>query len=350
MEIKSLVRENILNLVPYSSARSSHLDGILMDANENSFGSVVEDTNSLQLNRYPDPYQKNIRAKLGEYLNVNKENICFGVGSDEIIDLLIRIFCEPRIDKAMILQPTYGMYKVACDINNVEAINADLTESFQIDFEKVKNNYSDDVKIIFLCTPNNPTGNLINKSDIIKLAQSYNSIIAVDEAYIDFSESNSLCGEISNYKNIVLIRTFSKAWGLAGIRCGYCIADELIVDLFMKVKAPYNVNKFIFHSINEAINNSKIKNNFIDEIINERERMKAELINLKGIIKVYNCDANFILFKCENSKTVLEKLSENGIIIRDRSNHKFLEDCLRVTIGTNEENKIFLKTVKEILC
>ncbi|KAB2843734.1 MAG: aminotransferase class I/II-fold pyridoxal phosphate-dependent enzyme, partial [Melioribacteraceae bacterium] len=248
MEIKNLVRKNILSLKPYTSARSSHLSGVLLDANENGIGSVIHDTYSLQLNRYPDPSQNEIREKLGNYLNIKKENLCFGVGSDEIIDLLIRIFCEPRIDKVMILQPTYGMYKVACAINNVETINVDLNESFQIDFGNVKEKFSNEIKIIFLCSPNNPTGNLIDQNDILKLAETYNAIIAVDEAYIDFSEENSLVKKITNYKNIVVMRTFSKAWGLAGIRCGYCIADEFIINLFMNVKATYNVNKFIFHS------------------------------------------------------------------------------------------------------
>ena len=349
MEIKNLVRENILNLKPYTSARSSHLNGILLDANENGLGSVIEDIYSLQLNRYPDPSQNTIREKLGNYLNIKKENLCFGVGSDEIIDLLIRIFCEPRIDKVMILQPTYGMYKVACDINNVETINVDLNESFQIDFEKVRANYSDDIKIIFLCSPNNPTGNLINKKDILKLAETYNSIIAVDEAYIDFAEKHSLTKEIINYKNLVMMRTFSKAWGLAGIRCGYCVANEFIINLFMNVKAPYNVNKFIFHSIDEAVKNSSMKDSFVKQILDEKERINNELLNLKGIERVYHSDANFILFKCANSKTILNKLADEGIIIRDRSGHKYLEDCLRVTIGTHEENNLFINSLKELL-
>lgn len=349
MKIKNLVRENILNLKPYTSARSSYLSGILLDANENGFGSVVEDEYSLELNRYPDPAQKSLRKKMSEYLNVPEANICFGVGSDEIIDLLIRIFCEPRIDKVMILQPTYGMYKVACDINNVKTINIDLTESFQIDFGKIKEFYSDEVKIIFLCSPNNPTGGLISKSDIINLADSCDSIIAVDEAYIDFSENDTLTSEVLNHNNIVVIRTFSKAWGLAGIRCGYCVADEFIISLLMNVKAPYNINKFIFHIINEAISRKSIKDDFVTRILQERERVFNELINLKGIDEVYHSDSNFLLFRCDNSKNILNSLAEKGIIIRERSGHKYLNNCLRVTIGTVEENMLFLKSIKELL-
>lgn len=349
MEIKNLVRQNILNLKPYTSARSSHLNGILLDANENALGSVIEDTYSLQLNRYPDPSQNAIRESLSKYLKVGKENLTFGVGSDEIIDLLIRIFCEPRTDKVMILQPTYGMYQVACDINNVATINVDLDESFQINFEKVKENYSDDVKIIFLCSPNNPTGNLINKNDILKLAENYKSIIAVDEAYIDFSEKDTLTREVINQNNLVVMRTFSKAWGLAGIRCGYCVADKFIISLLMKVKAPYNVNKFIFHSINEAINNNKTKDDFVEQILNEKERINNELVKIKEIEKVYYSDANFILFRCKNSKNILNQLASKGIIIRERSGHKYLDDCLRVTIGTKEENDLFLNSLKELL-
>lgn len=349
MNIEKLVRKNILGLKPYTSARSSHLKGVLLDANENAIGSAIEDAYDLQLNRYPDPSQNSIREKLAEYLNVDKSNLVFGVGSDEIIDLLIRIFCDPGSDKVMILQPTYGMYKVACDINNVETVSVDLNKDFQIDFKNIEDNYSNKIKIIFLCSPNNPTGNLLDKNDIEKLAKKYNSIIAVDEAYIDFSEKDSLTKDAVDIKNLVVMRTFSKAWGLAGIRCGYCIADRYIIDLFMKIKAPYNINKYIFHSIENAVENKNVKDRFVEKILAEKKRTFEELGKINGVEMVYNSDANFILFKCANSKDVLNKLAEKGIIIRERSGHKYLSDCLRVTIGTEDENNLFLNSLKEML-
>jgi histidinol-phosphate aminotransferase len=235
--IQDLVRENIKKLKPYTSARDEYSSGILLDANENSFGSAF---NGLPpgLNRYPDPHQADLKHIVGEYYSVNEKNLFFGVGSDEIIDLLIRIFCEPKEDAVMILQPTYGMYEVACDINNVRTVDVNLNDKFQIDFEAVENSFTKDVKLIFLCSPNNPTGRLINKEDILKLCKSYKAIIAVDEAYMDFSPANTLLKDASEYENLVVIRTFSKAWGLAGIRLGFCAANEQITDYLFKIKAP----------------------------------------------------------------------------------------------------------------
>ena len=233
--IEKLVRENIRNLKPYTSARDQYSEGILLDANENSIGSTVPEFEFLHLNRYPDPHQKDLKNIIGNYYSVPEENLFFGVGSDEIIDLLIRIFCEPAKDKVMILDPTYGMYKVACDINNAEAISVDLSDNFQIDFNNIKKNYSEEVNIIFLCSPNNPTANLLRKDDVLKLCSLYNSIIVIDEAYMDFaSESNSLMNEVNNYQNLVVLRTLSKAWGLAGIRLGFCAANSLITEYLLK--------------------------------------------------------------------------------------------------------------------
>jgi len=347
--IEKLVRENIKKLKPYTSARDQYSEGILLDANENSFGSTVNDFENLQLNRYPDPYQKDLKEIVGNYFKVKKEKLFFGVGSDEIIDLLIRIFCDPRKDKAMILDPTYGMYKVACDINDVETISVNLNNDFQIDFDAVKNNFDENVKIIFLCSPNNPTGNLLNKNDIINLCKSFNAIIIVDEAYIDFSYSGSVIDEVENFENIVVLRTFSKAWGLAGIRLGFCAANEKIIDLLFKVKAPYNINLLTRFAVEKAIENFEQKDKFVQELISESERIISELKKMEGIKKVFHSDANYILFRCENAKEIQKKMADDGIIIRDRSSYEMLENCLRVTIGTPEENNKFINGLKKYL-
>jgi histidinol-phosphate aminotransferase len=321
----------------------------LLDANENSLGTTATEFEDLHLNRYPDPKQHDLRNLVGELYSIKYGNLFFGVGSDEIIDLLIRIFCVPGKDKVMILDPTYGMYKVACDINDVDTVSVDLNSDFQIDFENVKQNYSEDVKLIFLCSPNNPTGNLINKKDILELCKRFNSIVVVDEAYMDFASDNSLTDEVNNYKNLVFLRTFSKAWGLAGIRLGFCVADNLIIDYLFKVKTPYNINSLTRYALVKAMGNKKTKDEFVTLLLNERERVKTELLKLKGVSKVFHSDANYVLFRCENASRVQQKLAEEGIIIRDRSSYRMLENCLRLSIGTKEENDKFLNSIKKIL-
>ena len=347
--IEKLVRKNILKLKPYTSARDSFLDGILLDANENSFGSVVKNRNNLQLNRYPDPAQNELREKLSKYLNIDKNKLFFGVGSDEVIDLLIRIFCTPNKDSVLIPVPTYGMYKVACDINNVKTLTVPLKKNFQLDVKAILNKVQKNTKIIFLCSPNNPTGNILNKKDVIKILKNFHGIVVVDEAYIDFSEENSLISEIDNYENLVITRTFSKAWGLAGIRSGYSIANEVITNLLFKVKAPYNINKLTANVLLNALSNIEKKNSFVVKLNTEKEKLIDKLKEIKQVQKVFPTDANFILFKIKNATDIYNKLAEKGIIIRDRSNQPRLKDCLRVSVGTPEENKKFIKTLKNIL-
>ena len=257
--IEKLVRENILKLKPYTSARDSFLDGILLDANENSLGSVIKDEQNLQLNRYPDPAQNKLREKLAKHLKVSTNNLFFGVGSDEIIDLLIRIFCEPRKDSVLIPEPTYGMYKVACDTNDVKVLSVPLTRKFQVDVDAMLTAVNNNTKVIFLCSPNNPTGNLLCKKGVLQIVNKFKGIVVIDEAYIDFSASRSFLKQLKNYKNLVIIRTFSKAWGLAGVRCGYSIADEFITNLLFKIKAPYNLNKLTANSILDALEKVKQK-------------------------------------------------------------------------------------------
>ncbi|MFA3781764.1 histidinol-phosphate transaminase [Melioribacteraceae bacterium 4301-Me] len=350
MDIGKLVRENIEKLKPYTSARESHLPQdesiILLDANENAYGSVVND-NGLMLNRYPDPYHRTIKERLSEYINVNPQNLFIGVGSDEIIDLTIRIFCTPGKDKAMILEPTYGMYEVACNINDVEVVKVELNKKFQIDFNAVKNSFDEKIKIIFLCSPNNPTGNLIEQSSILRLAKEFPAIIVVDQAYYDFAEEEIDLVKTIDLKNIILLRTFSKAWGLAGIRCGYCIAQPEIINYLYKIKLPYNLNKLTSAKVIEALENIGEKEKLKNKIISERKYLIDELDKIRGIKKVYPSDSNFILFEVEEPKIIYERLAAKGIIIRDRSNQ--VKGCLRVTVGTEKENKKFIDELKKIL-
>ncbi len=350
MNIENLVRENIKKLQPYSSARESHLpseeSAVLLDANENAFGSVIDD-DGLMLNRYPDPNHRALKEKLSGYLGISPQRLFIGVGSDEIIDLVIRIFCNPGSDKAMILEPTYGMYEVACNINDVNVVKVPLSKEFQIDFEAVKKSFDNKIKMIFLCSPNNPTSNLIDATSIIKLAKEFSVIVVVDQAYYDFAEEKTDLTEAGETTNIILLRTFSKAWGLAGIRCGYCIADKEIIKYFYKIKLPYNLNKLTSSKIIEALNKTEKKEKLKSKIILQRKFLSDELNKINGVKKIYPSDANFLLFEVENPKEVYTNLAKKGIIVRDRSSQ--VKGCLRVTVGTEEENQKFINELKKLL-
>lgn len=351
MDIKKLIRKNILNLKPYTSARDIYdsNEGILLDANENSWGSTFDMVEGLNLNRYPDPHQKDLRKIVGNYYNIPEENLFFGVGSDEIIDLLIRIFCNPKEDNVIIPEPTYGMYKVACDINDVETIEVLLKDDFQINVEVIRKNFSARTKMIFLCSPNNPTGNLLNKNDVLNLCKEFDAVVVVDEAYIDFAADGTLINEVKNYDNLVIMRTFSKAWGLAGIRLGYCAANHEIIKTLFNVKAPYNINALTRFALESAMKNSLRKDGYIKGIIGERERLKNLLESLSGVEEVFPSDANFLLVRCRNAKEVQNKLLEKGIIIRDRSSQPKLADCFRISIGTKEENDTLWEAIKKLV-
>lgn len=349
MNIKELVRPNILALKPYTSARQSHLTGILLDANENSYGSVADNYESLQLNRYPDPSQKILREKLSSIINVPMENLFFGVGSDEIIDLLIRIFCKPGIDNTIICEPTYGMFHVSCDVNDVRVKDVPLTENFQPDVNKIISAVDENTKILFLCSPNNPTGNSFDKNKILELIRELKIIVLVDEAYFDFAGDEGFAKYVNEFPNLVAMRTFSKAWGLAGARCGYCAASQEVIDLLFKVKAPYNMNKLSANAVIKAMNNLGKRNEFVDKIIAERKRVETALNSNKEVKNVLSSDSNFISFKVDEPKKVFVYLEKNGVVIRDRSNQYNFDGYLRVTIGTEAENNLFLQKLGEIL-
>lgn len=348
MNIENLVRKNILSLKPYVAARHSHISGILMDANENPFGSVVEN-NSLDLNRYPDPNQLALRKAVSELISIPVNNLCIGVGSDELIDLLIKIFCNPGKDDVIICEPTYGMYRVCCNINDVKVKNVPLDSNYDIDFDAVYGSITDTTKLIFLCSPNNPSANLLNSESIVKLAEVKNLIVVVDEAYIDFTQQSGLAEEVLRNPNLAVIRTFSKAWGLAAVRSGYSIASEFVTELLFKVKPPYNVNKLTSDIIIKAISNKEKYKNLVEKIISQRNRIADELSKMKKVRKVLPSDANFISFFVDEPQKVFKVLEENGIIIRDRSDQYNFSGGLRVSVGTIEENNKFLKVLRKVL-
>ncbi len=347
MNLEKLVRKNILDLKPYTSARDKYQDGIFLDANENSFGSVIE-SEIENLNRYPDPHQKQLRQSLANFLKINEDKLFFGVGSDEIIDLAIRIFCEPKKSNVIIPQPTYGMYQVACDINEVKVKSVQLDSDFDIDVDAVMKTIDENTKMIFLCSPNNPTGNLLSADRIKFLAENSNLIIFIDEAYIDFDEDGSFIKHISEFRNVIISRTFSKAWGLAGVRCGYCIADDFIINLFFKVKAPYTINKLTANAILKALQNNNTRLELISKIISERQKLVLELPSINSVEIIYPSNANFLLIRIKNAPEIFNYLNQKGIRVRMRKDDERLKDCLRITVGTPEENNLLITALKEM--
>jgi histidinol-phosphate aminotransferase len=283
------------------------------------------------------------------YGSNSKSKLFFGVGSDEIIDLLIRIFCNPAKDSVLITEPTYGMYKVTCAVNDVKIISVPLSKRFQVDVKNTLAKTKSNTKIIFLCSPNNPTGNLLNKKNVLKIVKQFKGIVVIDEAYIDFASNYSFLSEVKNYNNLVILRTFSKAWGMAGVRCGYSIADEFITNLLFKIKAPYNLSKLTTNAILEALSKVKQKNNYVKKLNSEKEKLIEELKNIKQVKKIFPSDANFILFKIINATDIYNKLATQGVIVRDRSNQLGLENCLRVSIGTPRENRKFIKVLNKTI-
>lgn len=347
IDIKSLVRLNIKNLKPYRSARDDFEKGLLLDANENSLGSPVR--NNLELHRYPTPTQDALRKKFAEWRQVDYENIFLGVGSDEAIDLLMRIFCEPGEDSIIITPPTYGMYKVSANINNLDVKEVLLTESFQLQPEKIIEKANEHTKLLFLCSPNNPTANEMKRTDLLKVVSQFPGVVIVDEAYIDFSKQESMAGMVQQYPNLVVLQTFSKSFGLAGIRLGIAIANPEIIQYMLKVKAPYNVNKLTAKTALDAFDHMELMKFNIEKIREEKEYVAEQLNHAEEVENVYPSDANFLLFKIRNAQEIYHKLAQRGVIVRYRGNEPLCEDCLRVTIGMPDENIRFLKTLKEVL-
>jgi histidinol-phosphate aminotransferase len=340
VDLNKLVRENVLKLTPYSCARDDFKGktGIFMDANENPFGN---------LNRYPDPYQRELKTAISKIKGIEEKKIFLGNGSDEIIDLCFRVFCNPVLDKALIFTPTYGMYEVSASVNDIEVVKIPLTGSFQIDLEKAKTHFSDkNLKLVFICSPNNPTSNSMNYQDVEFLINNFNGIVVIDEAYIDFSEKPSFIKLINKYSNLIVMQTFSKAFGLAAVRVGMAFSHPDIVQYFNKLKPPYNISTINQKAALGKLDQMEQYKNQVVRIKKERERL-SEILSTIGIVeKVYPSDANFLLVKVKNANYVYNALVSRNIIIRNRSN--LVDNCVRITVGKKSENNQLISALKSI--
>ncbi len=335
-DIDNLLRKNILTLTPYSSARDEFKGKaeIFLDANENSYGSPLSEN----FNRYPDPLQLKLKEKISQIKGVPAENIFLGNGSDEAIDILYRVFCNPGKDSVILTPPTYGMYEVSANINDVFVKRVPLTAKFQLDVESIAEVVSETTKLIFLCSPNNPTGNSLNRADVEFILNNFGGIVVIDEAYINYSRQRSFIPDLIDYPNLVVLQTLSKAWGLAGLRIGMAFASADIISVFNKIKPPYNINAATQKLAFKALDNIEQINNWTREIVSEREKLAISLKNIPCVIELFPSDANFLLVKVKEPHLVYDFLVGNGIIVRDRSKIILCEGCLRITVGTPEQN------------
>jgi histidinol-phosphate aminotransferase len=345
--IKSLIRKNLINFRAYTSARSLYQKGVFMDANENSLGSAISAEYSPELNRYPDPLSLDLRKALAEFLNIPEKNIFAGNGSDEIIDLLIRLFVE-QDEEIVVLEPTYGVYRVSAEIAGVNVRSLLLTENFRVDIPSLLSQVNSKSKIIFLCSPNNPTGNIIRFKDVENISRNFNGIVVVDEAYIEFASEPSLVNKVSVLENLVVLRTFSKAWGLAGVRVGYAVANEIVIEYLNKIKLPYNLNRISSALAIKALEANPQMLEFRKVLLEEREKLAGNLTNLG--FKVFPSEANFLLVNYPNAGEVAKKLAlDYGIIVRDFNSKPLLKDCIRISVGTPEQNQVLIDSISKIL-
>ena len=342
--LQNLLRKNIKELIPYSSARDEFKGeaSVYLDANENSYGSPLNES----FNRYPDPLQFKVKKRLSEIKGVPPQNIFLGNGSDEAIDILFRAFCNPGSDNVITVPPTYGMYEVSANINDVEVRKIKLKTDFQLNMEGIAEAIDEHTKIIFICSPNNPTGNSINRDDIETILANFNGLVVIDEAYINYSRQKTFIQELTEYSNLVVLQTLSKAWGLAGLRVGMAFASEEIIEIFNKVKPPYNINEASQALALQALQNVEQVNSWIKETVAEREKLKSELNTLESVLTIYPSDANFILVKTIKPNEIYQFMVNRGIIVRDRSKVELCEGCLRITIGTPNENEILIEAFK----
>ena len=336
--IESLVRANIAALSPYSTARDEYQGelGVFLDANESPYDNGY--------NRYPDPHQKSLKARLSEIKGIEAKNIFVGNGSDEAIDLMFRVFCEPAEDNAVAIAPSYGMYKVSAAINNIEMREVQLGEDFSLPVDALLGACDQNTKLMFICSPNNPTGNSFPRKDILRLAEEFEGMLVVDEAYIDFAEAESLKSEIERYPNIVVLQTMSKAWAMAGLRLGLALADSRVVEIMSQVKYPYNINKAALQIVEQLLDepiDDKVK-----EIVEQRGVVAERLAAMPFVSKVYPSDANFVLARVDDADAIYEHLIADGIIVRNRNRVRGCEGCLRITIGTKQENEKLIQSLE----
>ncbi|MFL5729114.1 MAG: histidinol-phosphate transaminase, partial [Cytophagaceae bacterium] len=318
-------------------------EGIFLDANENPYGSALDTA----YNRYPDPLQKELKEKISGLKRVGTGQIFLGNGSDEPIDLLVRAFCNPGKDNVITMPPTYGMYEVSAGINDVRVNEVPLTEEFQINTAKVLAAIDANTKIIFVCSPNNPTGNCLYTNDIVKILEGFDGIVVIDEAYIDFAPDRSFLSKLKKYPNLVVLQTFSKAWGMAALRLGMAFASEEIISVLNKIKPPYNINEATQRLASDGLRNILNKERMVERILNEREKLSEELSKIKSVLRVYPSDANFLLVKTADGNKAYDYLISKKIITRNRSNIKLCEGCLRITVGTAEENRELIKALQD---
>jgi len=340
VDLKKLVRENVMKLTPYSSARDDFRGntGIFMDANENPYGN---------LNRYPDPWQRDLKTVISKVKEIEEEKIFLGNGSDEIIDLCFRVFCSPAIDKALIFTPTYGMYGVSASVNDIEVVKIPLNDDFQIDLNKTMDLLRDkSLKLVFICSPNNPTSNSMNQNDVEFIIANFNGIVIIDEAYIDFSEKTSFLRLVNKYPNLILMQTFSKAFGLASVRVGMAFTNPDIVNYFNKLKPPYNISTINQKAVLNKLARIEEYKNQVIKIKKERERLAATLSEMNIVEKVYPSDANFLLVKVFNANYLYNELVNRNIIVRNRSSA--VDNCLRITVGKRNENDKLIKALRDI--
>ncbi len=344
METKSLdllVRDNIRKLEPYSCARDefSGEASVFLDANESPYNAPY--------NRYPDPLQLKLKAKISEFKKVRPTQIMLGNGSDEPIDLIYRIFCEPQRDNVVAINPTYGMYKVCADINNVEYRKVDLNDDFSLSADRLLAACDENTKVVWLCSPNNPSGNLMAKDQVKLILDKFGGIVVIDEAYIDFAQTSSWAEELDDYPRMIVLQTFSKAWAMASVRCGMAFASEEIIALFNKVKYPYNINLLTQRFVSVRIVKLREKENWVKSLLEERKRMESELQVLDICEKTYHSDANFILAKIKRADECYRYLMQEGIIVRNRSKVDLCGNCLRITIGVPNENTALIEALKK---
>lgn len=344
MNIKNLVRENIKSLKPYSSARDEfkgvNTDMIFLDANENPHENGV--------NRYPDPQQTSVKKELSKFKNIKESNILLGNGSDEVLDLLFRAFCEPKVDNIITLPPTYGMYKVLANINDIEEREVLLTKEFEPSVKRILETADKHSKILFLCSPNNPTGNSFSRESVEVLLNNFNGIVVLDEAYIDFSSKRSWLKRLKEFPNLVITQTFSKAYGMAGVRLGICYASEEIIEILNKIKPPYNVNDLTQKcALKRFLKIDDLKAD-IKKILKERDRLIESLKEVSFVEKIYDTDANFVLVKVDDATNRYNQLLKKGIVIRNRTTQPLCENTLRLTVGTKRETKLLIKALKEL--
>lgn len=347
-----LIRENIKNLQPYSTARHefSGEATVMLDANENSFGSPVAmklNGEAHLLNRYPDPTQQKLKQRISEIKRIPVENIFTGNGSDEAIDVLFRIFCEPGIDNVITLPPTYGMYSVAAAINNIKVKEVPLNNDFQMNIQAIADAIDDFTKMIFICSPNNPSGNSITRQDIEIILNNFDGVVVIDEAYINYARQKSFAQQLIDYPNLIVLQTLSKAWGMAALRLGLAFAGKEIIDIMNNVKYPYNVNIATQELALKGLENIDQVNEWTKKIIAQRTWLENELSKISFVKKIYPSDSNFLLVKMNSANEVFKYLQSKGIIVRNRSTVQGCEDCLRITVGKEDENKILVDSLKQ---